>query len=84
MPELIEATAIFAQTALEAKLSIVVNMSQISAHREAKSHGALNHWIAERVLDWSGIPVTHLKPTFFAEWFLYLLKLTKLIVVLSN
>jgi NAD(P)H dehydrogenase (quinone) len=46
-------------------------MSQISARRIAKSHAAQNHWIAERLLDRSGIPVTHLRPTFFAEWLLY-------------
>ena len=45
-----------------------MNMSQISARRIAKSHVAQNHWIAERLLDRSGIPVTHLRPTFFAEW----------------
>jgi uncharacterized protein YbjT (DUF2867 family) len=27
--------------------------------------------MAERVFDWSGLAVTHLHPTFFAEWFLY-------------
>jgi uncharacterized protein YbjT (DUF2867 family) len=47
-------------------------MSQISARRIAKSHAAQNHWIAERLLDRSGIPVTHLRPTFFAEWLMYL------------
>ena len=46
-------------------------MSQISARRIAKSHAAQNHWIAERLLDRSGIPVTHLRPTFFAEWLMY-------------
>jgi len=46
-------------------------MSQISARREAKSHAAREHWLAERVFDWSGTPVTHLRPTFFAEWLLY-------------
>lgn len=70
-PELIEATTYFAQAAKEAKLEIVVNMSQVSARREATSHGAFNHWLAERVFDWSGIPVSHLRPTFFAEWLLY-------------
>ena len=70
-PGLIEATAFFAQAATEAHVSHIVNMSQISARREAKSHGAFNHWIAERVFDWSGLSVTHLRPTFFAEWFLY-------------
>ena len=70
-PGLIEATAFFAQAASETHVSHIVNMSQISARREAKSHGAFNHWIAERVFDWSGLSVTHLRPTFFAEWFLY-------------
>jgi uncharacterized protein YbjT (DUF2867 family) len=70
-PGLIEATAYFAQAANEAGVSSVVNMSQVSARREAKSHAAFNHWIAERVFDWSGLAVTHLRPTFFAEWFLY-------------
>jgi NAD(P)H dehydrogenase (quinone) len=70
-PSLIEATAFFAQAAREAHVSHIVNMSQISARREAKSHAAFNHWIAERVFDWSGLSVTHLRPTFFAEWFLY-------------
>ncbi|MGZ3715743.1 MAG: NmrA family NAD(P)-binding protein [Ktedonobacterales bacterium] len=70
-PGLIEATAYFAQAANEAGVSSVVSMSQVSARREAKSHAAFNHWIAERVFDWSGLAVTHLRPTFFAEWFLY-------------
>ena len=69
-PGLIEATAYFAQAAKEATVSTVVNLSQISARREAKSHAAFNHWTAERVFDWSGLAVTHLQPTFFAEWFL--------------
>ncbi len=66
----IEATAYFAQAAKEAAVSAVVNMSQVSARRAAKSHAAFNHWVAERVFDWSGLAVTHLQPTFFAEWFL--------------
>ena len=68
-PGLIEATAYFAQAAKEARVPAIVNMSQISARREAKSHAAFNHWMAERVFDWSGLAVTHLRPTFFAEWF---------------
>ncbi|GHO87571.1 NmrA family transcriptional regulator [Dictyobacter formicarum] len=70
-PGLIEATAYFAQAAKEAAVPAIVNMSQIQARREAKSHAAFNHWMAERVFDWSGLAVTHLRPTFFAEWFLY-------------
>jgi NAD(P)H dehydrogenase (quinone) len=49
-----------------------VNMSQISAREGAKSHAAQDHWLAERVFDWSGLTVVHLRPTYFAEWLLYL------------
>ena len=70
-PGLIEATAYFAQAAKEAGVQAIVNMSQISARSEASSHAARAHWVAERVLDWSGVPVTHLRPTFFSEWLLY-------------
>ncbi|HYZ52184.1 MAG TPA: hypothetical protein VE733_01540 [Streptosporangiaceae bacterium] len=45
-----------------------MNMSQISARPEAASNAARQHWLAERILDWSPVPVTHLRPTFFAEW----------------
>jgi uncharacterized protein YbjT (DUF2867 family) len=65
---LLEATAIFAQAASEAGVRAVVNMSQISARREAKSHAAQQHWLGERLLDRTALMTTHLKPTFFAEW----------------
>jgi NAD(P)H dehydrogenase (quinone) len=70
-PGLVEATAYFAQAAKEAGVGSIVNMSQISARRESKSHAARDHWIAERLFDQSGIPVTHLRPTFFAQNFIY-------------
>jgi uncharacterized protein YbjT (DUF2867 family) len=68
---ILEATAFFSQAALEQGVGAIVNMSQISARRIAKSHAAQNHWLAERLLDRSGIAVTHLRPTFFAEWLMY-------------
>jgi len=68
---LIQATVYFAQAAVDAGIEAIVNMSQISAREDAKSHAAQNHWVAERVLDRTGIAITHLRPTFFAEWFLY-------------
>jgi NAD(P)H dehydrogenase (quinone) len=67
-PGLLEATTILAQTAAESGVSAIVNMSQISARRDAASNAARQHWLAERILDWSPVPVTHLRPTFFAEW----------------
>ena len=70
-PGLIQATAYFADAAKRAGLEAVVNMSQISAREDSKSHAARDHWIAERVFDWSGVPVVHLRPTFFAQWLLY-------------
>jgi NAD(P)H dehydrogenase (quinone) len=70
-PGLIQATAYFADAAKRAGLEAVVNLSQISAWEDSKSHAARDHWIAERVFDWSGVPVVHLRPTFFAQWLLY-------------
>jgi uncharacterized protein YbjT (DUF2867 family) len=70
-PGILQATAYLAQAAKEASVSAIVNMSQISARREAKSHAAQDHWISEQVLNWSGVPTTHLRPTLFAEWALY-------------
>jgi NAD(P)H dehydrogenase (quinone) len=70
-PGIISASAYFAQAAKEAGVSAIVNMSQISARRESTSHAAQDHWVSERVFDWSGVATTHLRPTFFAEWLVY-------------
>jgi uncharacterized protein YbjT (DUF2867 family) len=70
-PGIIGAAAYFAQAAKEAGVTAIVNMSQISARRESKSHAAQDHWVSERVFDWSGVPTTHLRPTFFADWLVY-------------
>ncbi|MEU7888029.1 NmrA family NAD(P)-binding protein [Microbispora bryophytorum] len=67
-PGLIEATTHFAQAATGAGVRSVVNMSQISARREAGSNAARQHWLCERLLDRTGLLTTHLRPTFFAEW----------------
>src|SRR5437870_4652722 len=71
-PGIIQATAYFAQAAKEAGVECLVNMSQISAREDSKSHAAQDHWLSEQVFDWSGITVTHLRPTYFAEWLLVL------------
>lgn len=70
-PGILAAAAYFAQAAKEAGVSAIVNMSQISARRESTSHAAQDHWVSERVFDWSGVPTTHLRPTFFADWLVY-------------
>jgi NAD(P)H dehydrogenase (quinone) len=77
MPGILQATAYFAQAAKEVGIAIVVNMSQVSARREAKSHAAQDHWISEQIFNWSGVATTHLRPTLFAEWALYWTDLIK-------
>ena len=52
LPGILQATGYFAQAAKEANLKTVVNMSQVSARREAKSPAAQDHWMAEQVFNW--------------------------------
>ncbi len=70
-PGLIQATVNFAQAGKEAGVSTVINLSQRSARRESKSDSCRDSFIAEQVLNWSGLPVIHLRPTYFLEWLLY-------------
>jgi uncharacterized protein YbjT (DUF2867 family) len=70
-PGIIQTTAYFADAARRAGLKAVINMSQISAREDSKSHAARDHWIAERIFDWSGVPTAHLRPTSFSQWLLY-------------
>ena len=76
-PGILQATAYFAQAAQEAGVDGIVNMSQKSAREDAKSHAATDHWLSERVFDWSGLTVAHIRPTYFAEWLLYLAPMIK-------
>jgi uncharacterized protein YbjT (DUF2867 family) len=41
------------------------------ADRHSKSNSCKETFIAEQVLNWSGLAVTHLRPTYFLEWLLY-------------
>ncbi|MBY5360089.1 NmrA family NAD(P)-binding protein [Rhizobium leguminosarum] len=70
-PGIIQTTAYFADAAKRAGLKAVINMSQISAREDSKSHAARDHWIAERIFAWSDVPTIHLRPTFFSQWLLY-------------
>lgn len=67
-PGLVDATVVVAQAATEAGVRSIVNMSQISARREAVSNAARQHWLCERLLDRTTMLTAHLRPTFFAEW----------------
>ncbi|MGT2476047.1 NmrA family NAD(P)-binding protein [Paraburkholderia terrae] len=70
-PGLINATVNFAQAARETGVKTVVNLSQRSANRESTSDSCRDTFIAEEILNWSGLPVIHLRPTYFLEWLLY-------------
>ena len=76
-PGILQATAYFAQAAKEAGVDGVVNMSQKSARGDARSHAATDHWLSERIFDWSGVPTAHIRPTYFSEWLLYLAPMIK-------
>ncbi|MGW5586712.1 NmrA family NAD(P)-binding protein [Streptomyces sp. NPDC003857] len=69
---LVEAAVMFAQVAKEQKLELIVNMSQFQSRPVARSKTTQNHWLAEQVFEWSGVPTTHLRPTAFAQWLLYI------------
>jgi NAD(P)H dehydrogenase (quinone) len=55
----------------QASATAIVNLSQNSAWRESPSHAVQDHWVPERVLDWSRVASTHLRLIFFAEWLFY-------------
>ncbi|MEU6705656.1 NmrA family NAD(P)-binding protein [Streptomyces wuyuanensis] len=69
---LVEAAVMFAQAAKEQDLELIVNMSQIQSRPRARSKTTQNHWLSEQVFDWSGVPTTHLRVTFFMQWLLYI------------
>jgi NAD(P)H dehydrogenase (quinone) len=68
---LIQAAVNFAQAAKEAGVATIINLSQRSANRHSKSWSCRDSFITEQVLNWSGLPVIHLRPTYFLEWLLY-------------
>lgn len=70
-PGLITATVNFAQAAKETGVGTVINLSQRSADRTSTSDSCRDSYIAEQVFNWSGVPVIHLRPTYFLEWLLY-------------
>jgi NAD(P)H dehydrogenase (quinone) len=66
-PGLINVTVNFAQTAKETGVKTVINLSQRSANRESSSDSCRDTYLAEEILNWSGLPVIHLRPTYFLE-----------------
>jgi uncharacterized protein YbjT (DUF2867 family) len=72
-PDYLRATTEVCAVALErGRLEVIVNMSQLTVSQmtltstdESKQHRL--HWLAEHVLNWSGLPVIHVRPTVFLD-----------------
>jgi uncharacterized protein YbjT (DUF2867 family) len=79
-PRYLEATAVAAAAAREAgRLEVFVNMSQMTVSQMSLTETTdspqhRQQWLGEQVLNWSGLPVVHVRPTvflqnpFFTDW----------------
>jgi uncharacterized protein YbjT (DUF2867 family) len=72
-PSFLEAAATVASVAgavghLDALLGISqLTVSQMDALSTSESHHQRLHFLSEQVLDWSGLPVVHVRPTVFLD-----------------
>jgi NAD(P)H dehydrogenase (quinone) len=72
-PYYLEATVTVASAALDnGSVELLVNMSQMTVSQmkltsTTESRQQRLQWLAEHVLNWSGLPVTHIRPTVFME-----------------
>jgi uncharacterized protein YbjT (DUF2867 family) len=72
-PDYLEATTIVCDLAREkGDFDVIVNMSQMTVSQmtstsvgESRQHRL--HWLGERVLEWAGLPVVHVRPTVFLD-----------------
>jgi uncharacterized protein YbjT (DUF2867 family) len=77
-PPYLEASAIVAAVARErGDLEVMVNISQMtvsemSLTKMTDSPQQRQHWLAEQVLNWSGLPVVHVRATVFLQHFFFL------------
>jgi uncharacterized protein YbjT (DUF2867 family) len=77
-PNLLEGVMLFALAAEEAKLEVVVLMSQWNPHPADPSIVSREHWIANQLYRWMpSVDVIHLNPGLFA--FVYLLGLPAIV-----
>jgi uncharacterized protein YbjT (DUF2867 family) len=72
-PDYLQATAVVCAIAKELdNLEVLVNMSQMTvsqmtATSTEESKQQRLHWLAEHVINWSGIPAVHIRPTVLLE-----------------
>ncbi|SPM31870.1 NAD(P)H-binding protein [Mycobacterium terramassiliense] len=72
-PDYLQATVVVCDAALDSgRLEVLVNMSQMTVSQmtltstgESRQHRL--HYLAEHVLNWSGVPVVHVRPTAFLD-----------------
>jgi uncharacterized protein YbjT (DUF2867 family) len=72
-PFYLEATLVMATaTRARSDFELLVNMSQMTVSQmdftsmtDSPQHR--QHWLGEQALNWSGVPVTHIRPTVFQE-----------------
>jgi uncharacterized protein YbjT (DUF2867 family) len=69
---LLAATVLATVAKAHSELDVLVDLSQMTvsqmtATSTAESHQQRLHWLAEQVLDWSGLPVVHVRPTTFLD-----------------
>src|SRR4051794_41969695 len=48
-----------------------MTVSEMSLTQMTGSPQHRQHWLAEQVLNWSGLPVVHVRPTVFLEHFFF-------------
>ncbi|MET9026653.1 NAD(P)H-binding protein [Nocardia sp. NPDC004168] len=72
-PGYLQATAVVCDAALAyGQLEVIVNMSQMTVSQmtltsvgESRQHRL--HYLAEHVMNWSGVPAVHIRPTVFLD-----------------
>jgi uncharacterized protein YbjT (DUF2867 family) len=64
---LLEATAILAEAAKTGGVKFVFHLSIGAARDQSLSPFGRKAWLSERILDWAGIPIFHLRPGPFFE-----------------
>jgi len=72
-PDHLLAATVVASVAKEyGQLEVLVDLSQMTVSQmtttsTTESHQQRLHWLAEPVLNWSGLPVVHIRPTVFLD-----------------
>lgn len=69
---LVAATEVCAAATERGHLDVLVNMSQMTVSQmtltsTGESEHQRLHWLAEHVINWSGLPAIHVRPTVFLE-----------------